>query len=200
MRSSIISSALVLCVISNVGAQAPAQSGSAIHPPQHQIASAVLPLPVEFRATATVLGYAADGRLVTLREGTGGFTCLASDPKQPRFHVACYHRSLEPFMARGRALRAQGVTELSKVDSVRFMEAKEGRLRLPRQPAALYSLTGGAFDAASGAATGARPLFVIYVPNATTESTGLSSQPSPGVPWLMFPGTPKAHIMFTPRM
>ncbi|HYD55125.1 MAG TPA: hypothetical protein VEA99_20990 [Gemmatimonadaceae bacterium] len=181
-------------------AQVQPQSASAPLTTEQQIASAVLPIPAEFRASATVLGYAADRRLVTLRQGTGAFVCLASDPAQERFHVACYHRALEPFMARGRELRARGITQLEKVDSARFADVKAGRLRMPEQPAALYSLTGGRFDPATGVAEGARPLFVIYVPNATAESTGLSATPSASAPWLMFPGTPKAHIMFTPRM
>jgi hypothetical protein len=167
---------------------------------QQQIASAVLPLPAEFRAGATVLGYGADRRLTTLRKGSGIFTCLASDPAQERFHVACYHDSLEAFMARGRALRAEGITQLEKVDSARFAEVKSGALRMPQGAAALYSLTGGRFDPATGTTDGARPLVVIYVPNATPESIGLSATPSGSAPWLMFPGTPKAHVMFTPRM
>jgi len=69
-----------------------------------QIAAAVLPAPVEMRDGATVLGYSPDGKLVTLRRGTNDMICLASDPKAPSFHVACYHRALEPFMARGREL------------------------------------------------------------------------------------------------
>jgi len=47
---------------------------------------------------------------------------------------------------------------------------------------------------------GARPLIVIYIPGATETSTGLSAKPAEGTPWIMFPGTPKAHIMFVPRM
>jgi len=126
-------------------------------------------------------------------------TCLASDPKVERFHVACYHKVLEPFMARGRELRAQGVTG-PEVDSVRFREVRSGKLKLPEGPAALYSLTGTAYDPATTTATGARPLFVLYIPNGTAESTGLSAKPSQTSPWIMFPGTPKAHIMFTPTM
>lgn len=166
-----------------------------------QIASAVLPLPAEMRPGATVLGYGADGKLGTLRAGSGTMTCLASDPKVERFHVACYHRSLEPFMARGRELRAQGVVG-DQVDSVRYAEAKSGRLALPKEPAVLYSLTGapGAFDPVTVTAPDARRLYVVYIPYATAESTGLSAQPAQGQPWIMFPGTPKAHIMFTPRM
>jgi hypothetical protein len=185
-----------------VGAQTPsgATSASATVPPaEQQIAAAVLPLPADLRAGATVMGYAPDGWFVTLREGAGAMTCLASNPKMDRFHVACYHKSLEPFMARGRELRAQGVTG-EQVDTVRFREARSGKLKLPKEPALLYSLTGGSFDAATGAAPGARPLFVVYIPFATVESTGLSAVAARGSPWIMFPGTPKAHIMFTPSM
>jgi hypothetical protein len=167
-----------------------------------QIASALLPLPAEFRAGARVLGYHAGSKeLVTLRNGNGAFTCLASNPAVPGFHVACYHRSLEPFMARGRALRASGVKG-DQVDSARFAEIRSGKLAMPAHPAALYSLTGpaGAYDATTGKAVGARALSVIYIAGATSESTGLSDKPVEGAPWIMFSGTPKAHIMLVPKM
>ena len=164
-----------------------------------QIAAAVLPLPADARASATVLGYGADGKLITLRKGSGSMTCLADDPKEDRFHVACYHDSMEPFMARGRELRTSGVTG-TQVDSVRFREAKAGTLKLPNHPASLYSLTGGAFDPATKTAPGARWLYVVYIPYATSATTGLSDKPQDNAPWLMFPGTPKAHIMFVPKM
>src|ERR1044072_1343532 len=72
-----------------------------------QVAASVLALPESMRAGATVLGYRSAGALTELRKGSNGMTCLADDPESPAFHVACYHESLEPFMARGRALRAQ---------------------------------------------------------------------------------------------
>jgi len=90
----------------------PAQaSGAGSPPPQRlteaqQIASAVLPLPKEYRDDGRVLGYKCGSRkLSELRPGKGAFICLASEPAATRFHVACYHKSMEPFMARGRALR-----------------------------------------------------------------------------------------------
>ena len=165
-----------------------------------QMTQAVLPLPAEMRAHASVLGYSPEGKLTLLRNGDGSMTCLANDPHGARFHVACYHRSLEPFMARGRELRTQGVKG-DMVDSVRFREAREGKLKLPDTPALLYSLTGAkdAYDPATKTAKG-RSLFVVYMPYATAASTGLSAVPSEGAPWVMFPGTPKAHIMFVPKM
>lgn len=170
--------------------------------PAVQIAAAVLPLPEPLRATATVLGYrSAEGPLVELRKGSNGMICLADDPKVANFHVACYHESMEPFMLRGRQLRAEGV-QGEQVDTVRYREVAEGKIVMPTLPAALWQLSGpaGSFDAATNTVTGARHLYVIYIPFATTQSTGIPSIPSQDQPWLMNPGTPKAHIMFVPRM
>ncbi|MDX2207251.1 MAG: multicopper oxidase domain-containing protein [Gemmatimonadales bacterium] len=169
--------------------------------PAEQVASAVLPLPEELRSGATVLGYQAlDTPLVTLKQGDNGMICLADDPMLPAFHVACYHEGMEPFMARGRALRASGVTG-DGVDSVRYAEVEAGTLSMPER-AALWQLTGapGSFDAATNTIKAARPLYVVYLPFATSATTGLPSVPAVGESWLMFPGTPKAHIMFVPRM
>jgi hypothetical protein len=186
-----------------VRAQAAAAAAAPVAPPAaQQIAAAVLPLPPEFRADAKVLGYQASAhQLVTLRAGKGPFTCLADDPAAKEFHVACYHQSMEPFMARGRALRASGVTG-DRVDSMRFAEVRAGKLAMPKQAAAMYQLFGppDAFDASTGTAAKAQSLYVVYMPGATTTSTGLSAKPAEGTPWIMFPGTPKAHIMLQPKM
>jgi hypothetical protein len=200
----LVTLATVFLATPGVRAQSqPTAAASPATPPsaEQQIAAAVLAAPEDLRAGATVLGYAPDGHFKTLRRGRGTLTCLANDPTADRFHVACYHRSLEPFMARGRALRAHGVTG-DRVDSVRFAEVRSGKLRVPRHPAVLYSLTGppDSFDSATGTAPKAQPLFVVYVPFATGESLGLSTTPVEGTPWIMHPGTPKAHIMFEPGM
>ncbi len=163
-----------------------------------QIAAAVLPLPEEMRAGARVMGYGADGKLSVIRDGRG-MTCLADDPKLETFHVACYHEGMEPFMARGRSLRVEGVVG-AQVDSVRFREVASGKIKMPTLPSALYSLTGGSFDAQSGTVKGSRHLYVVYVPFATGATVGLPEKPNGNQPWLMFPGTPKAHIMFTASM
>jgi hypothetical protein len=202
MRLRLCLSVLPLALAPVVARAQVAQAAAVVAPPAaQQITAAVLALPPEFRADAKVLGYSGSARqLVTLREGKGPFTCLADDPAQKEFHVACYHQSMEPFMARGRALRASGVTG-DKVDSARFAEVRVGKLVMPKHPAAMYQLFGGpdAFDAASGTAK-AQSLYVVYMPGATTASTGLSAKPAEGTPWIMFPGTPKAHIMLQPKM
>ena len=165
-----------------------------------QITAAVLPLPPSLRAGAGVMGYREAGKLVVLRQARNGLRCLADDPADERFHVACYSTSMEPFMARGRQLRASG-TPGTMIDTVRFAEIRRGTLRMPTSPASLYSLTGPAndFDAATGTAPQSKPLFVLYMPGATTATTGLPTVPGKG-PWLMNPGTPRAHLMLTPDM
>ena len=182
---------VALAVIASV---ADAQSAP---PVAEQLVSAVLPLPANMREGAGVLGYKTAGKLEQLRAPKNGMLCLADDPGDDRFHVACYADTLEPFMARGRSLRAAGVTG-GRVDTVRFDEAKKGALKMPTAPAALYSLTGpkGDFDVATGKTKTSSGLFVLYMPFATAESTGLSAKPNNG-PWIMFPGTPKAHLMLS---
>jgi hypothetical protein len=193
-------SALALFATLSASSVLSAQS-AAVPKAAAQIAAATLPLPEAMRAGATVLGYRTAARLEVLRKGSNGMTCLAHNPADAdRFHVACYHDSLEPFMGRGRALRAQGV-RASQIDTVRFAEVASGKLKMPPS-GALYSLTGpaGDFDEEKAAAPKSSLLFVVYLPGATQASTGLSTVPLVGQPWLMLPGTPKAHIMFVQTM
>jgi hypothetical protein len=155
--------------------------------------------PQDRRAGAQVLGFDASGAMVTLRPGTNDLVCLADNPKVEGFNVACYHKDLEPFMARGRALTAQGVTDDKTRSSMRWEEIKTGKLAMPKEPRTLYVTTGKAFDAATGQVADGYTRSVIYVPFATADSTGLAVKPSgPGVPWLMDPGTAGAHIMINP--
>jgi len=164
---------------------------------EQQIKAAVSPAPENLQDSATVLGYNQNGKLVTLREGSNELICLGDDPSQSNFHVSCYHKDLEPFMKRGRELRAQGLSR-EKVDSLRREEIESGKIDLPKKPMALYSLTGSgdAFDYQTNQVVNASPLYVVYIPYATEATTGLSSNPaSKGAPWIMEPGTPWAHIM-----
>ena len=165
--------------------------------PEVQIAAALLPAPAELRDGAAVIGYNAQGEVVTLRAGKNELVCLASNPANTRFSVACYHKDLEPYMARGRELSAQKITG-DKSHEVRWKEIAEGKLSMPREPRSLYVMTGTGFDAASGKVTNSYLRWVIYVPYATPQSTGLSTKAADNAPWLMYPGTAGAHIMINP--
>ena len=163
-----------------------------------QIAATIQAAPEELRAGAAVLGYGADGKLTELRKGTNEMVCLASDPKATRFSASCYHKDLEPYMARGRELAAQGIAGGERNEKYRWAEIKEGKLKMPKEPRMLYVLSGKGYDAASGKVTDGVVRWVIYIPYATAQSTGLSTKSKRGEPWLMDGGTPGAHIMITP--
>jgi hypothetical protein len=161
-----------------------------------QIAGAVSAAPEALRAAATVIGYSNYHRLATLREGTNDMVCLADDPSDTRWHVACYHKDLEPFMKLGRDLTAAGKSH-GEVDSARLAAIQAGTLKMPEGGRMLYNLfaPGDSVDRATGLAHGAVGLQVVYLPYATAESTGLPTRPGDGLPWLMYPGKPWAHIM-----
>lgn len=160
------------------------------------IQSAVLAAPGSLREGAEVRAWTPDERLVVLRPGTNDLICLADRADQERFHVACYHDSLEPFMARGRELSRQGVPAAAR-NETRWREIESGELPMP-VAGAVYNLdfADRDFDPATvDPATGTR-LHAIYMSGATAASTGLPIQPGDG-PWLMLPGTPSAHVMIS---
>jgi hypothetical protein len=180
---------MALCVSIGFAAELPSK--------EVQIASAVLAAPAELRDGAAVLGFDAQGARVKLREGTNEMICLAPDPAKKTFEADCYHKDLEPFMARGRELLAQKITGAKRTE-IRNKEVEDGKLAMPREPRTLYVLTGSSFDAATGKVQDSYLRWVIYVPFATPKTTGLSTKGSDGAPWLMAPGPAAAHIMINP--
>jgi hypothetical protein len=165
-----------------------------------QIQTAELAAPADKRGASTVYGYSAKGEFILLRKGTNEMICLADDPKIPGLSVACYHEDLEPFMKRGRELKAEGKTP-KEVTDIRDHEAKSGWFPMPKQPASLFVYTAKAenFDPVNGTVKDGYLRYVIYTPYATAASTGLPLKPDvPGMPWLMDPGTHRAHIMISP--
>ena len=167
-------------------------------PAVQQISEAISPLPEPLRAGATVMAFAGGSKLELIRQGSNPMICLPDDPDVEGFHAACYHRDLEPFMGAGRRARAEGLNR-DEVWQFRVKEIEAGKWSMPEHAVALYSVSGpdGSFDYTKGSPTGARSLHVIYVPYATEESIGVSTQAANDRPWLMNPGTPFAHLMIS---
>lgn len=171
-----------------------------ILPADIQIKTALLAAPEDERSGAMVYGYDQNGKLVVLQKGTNYLVCLADNPFQEGIEVACYSKKLEPFMARGRELIAEGKSEMEKRE-IRKKEAESGKLKMPDSPSMLYVYSGTEenYDKTTGELADGKFRYVIYIPWATTEQTGLPDKPeAPGMPWLMEPGTHRAHIMITP--
>lgn len=177
------------------------QQARAALPAEIQIKVAIMAAPEEKRAEAKVYGYSPEGAFITLREGTNDFVCLAPNPKQSGLFSYAYPVQLDPFMARGRELMAEGKNTKQK-NEVREAEIKAGKLHMPQDPNTLFCYWGKTenLDPETGEIKEALRRYVIYVPYATAQSTGLPDKPAlPGMPWLMDAGSYKAHIMINPE-
>lgn len=162
---------------------------------QTNLELATLAAPEAYRGNATVYGYNADGTFVLLREGSNHLVCIGDDPSKEGFSVVAYHKDLDPFMARGRELKAMGKS-FDEIFATREAEAQAGKLVIPDK-STLTVYQADLDD--NGSPINPYLRYVVYIPFATAEETGLPTGPmSDGGPWIMDPGTHRAHIMITP--
>ena len=146
---------------------------------------AVLPLPDDLRDGATVVRIDESGKREVLRQGRNHLICRADSPR-PGFHVACYVKELDAYITKLFELEESGESE-AEIGRALSEEIEAGRVQL---------VDGGVMYVLQGPSViGAKPITVVYMPNATPELTGLSGQPNHYRPWLMLAGTQFAHIM-----
>ncbi len=110
-----------------------------------QIKTALMAAPEATKEGAKVYGYDAQGKFVQLRAGSNEMICIADDPKTAGFSVSCYHKDLEPFMERGRQLKNEDKS-FKEIFDIREEEAKNGKLKMPKDGATLYVLNASADD------------------------------------------------------
>ena len=188
-----IISFILACIIGNSFAQT-------IPSADVQIKTALLAAPAESKDKAMVYGYSPSGEFVVIRKGENEMVCLADDPNQPGLNVSCYHKSLDSFMARGRELKKEKKS-FQEIFDIREKEVKSGALIMPKQPTTLFIVTADKekYNPTTGEVHDSYMRSVVYIPYATAESTGLPTKPvGPGLPWIMDPGTHRAHIMIDP--
>ena len=164
-----------------------AQSSSAT-----QIAEAVQILPEDLRAGATVVTYdAATGARKVLRQGTNFIEC---QPRMADGFTRCYNKALGPRRDLEAKLRAEKKTD-EEIQPAIAAAVKAGTLPAPRQGDDVVSRLRqarphpepvGDVAAQRDAGIGRR---LDRRASATTRSKGK------GLPWMMLPGTPGAHIM-----
>src|SRR5690348_3149662 len=136
-------------------------------PADVQIKGAVMAAPGPTAAGAKIYGYNDSKEFVVLRDGTNEMVCIADDPSQEGFSAACYHKDLDPFMARGRELKKQGKNPKQILDQ-READVKAGSLVMPKQPTTLYVYYASAADynAQSGEVKNGAFRYVVYIPYA----------------------------------
>ena len=178
----VIAVALALAVVS--AADATAQSGTMPSSRADKIANALTAAPEEITRNATVRDWPSkegDG-FTLLREGTNGWVCLPDDTVTPGNDPMCMDAT---FYA---ALSAYVAGKTPKVTRVAYA----------------YMLTsdaeGSNLDPRAGAPTPtnqwhhAGPHVMVLFPDAKLLD-GVPTSPSAYGPYVMFPGTPIAHVM-----
>lgn len=173
--------------------------GQSIPATDIQIKMALLAAPGELQEGAKVYGYTSTGEFTTLREGSNGLICLTDDPSQKGFNAACYQKDLDPFMARGRELKREGKSS-QEIFEIREEETKAGKIEIPKGSTLyVYSAAEEDINSTSGEVANGYLRYVVYIPFATSETSGLPTKPEfAGQPWIMDPGTHRAHIMLSP--
>jgi hypothetical protein len=185
MRGAILAVAAVLLSAPFANS---AEQGTSV---EQQIAEAVRILPPDLRAGATVVTYdAATGARKVLREGTNFIEC---QPRMADGFERCYHKALGPRRDLEAKLRAQKKSD-EEIQQAVAAAVKAGTLAAP--PKGMMSYRG--YDKSDRI----QNLWVMSLPNATPDAVGVSTVSQRdaaiagrGLPWMMLPGTPGAHIM-----
>jgi hypothetical protein len=152
---------------------------------ERQIEEALMPLPEALRDHAKVVVDAAPAKRVILRTGENGIICRANTSRA--FAVYCYPRALDEFYTRLLELARDGKSD-SEIRDALNSDVASGKLEKPSVGAAVYQMIGDSAESSL-------PHMAIFLPYATTGSTGLSAQTDHYRPWLMWSGTAVAHVM-----
>jgi len=155
-----------------------------------QIVEAVQILPENLRAGATVVTYDATGARKVLRQGTSFLEC---QPRMADGFSRCYSKTLGTRRDLEAKLRAEKKSD-EEIQSAVAAAVKAGTLPAPSKGMMSYR----DYDKRDRI----QHLWVMSLPNATPESVGVSTVSQrdaalegKGLPWMMLPGTPGAHIM-----
>jgi hypothetical protein len=156
-----------------------------------EIAKALLPLPQDLKAGAAVFVYDEKGDRRILRAGTNNVECMPKDKKDG--FTRCYSKTTADRRDFQAKLRAEGKSD-KEVTDLTAAAVRDGKIKPPQFGTMSYRY--------SDDPKVIRLLWVMSVPNQTPESLGVSvtsqrdaALKGHGMPWMMLPGTPGAHIM-----
>jgi hypothetical protein len=175
--------------LSNPGGAAMRASTKTVTDPIEQ---ALLPLPEDLKAGATVARYdAKTGKREVLRQGTSTIECQPYDPETQ--FIRCYHASRVAELELRAQLASQGRTD-EEIEAA--VDAAMAAGTLPERPFGAIDYRLYQDD------DRIKYLWVLRLPNATSEELGMptgsqrdNALAGHGLPWMMREGTPAAHLM-----
>lgn len=162
------------------------------------IAGALIPLPEQLRANATVVRLNASFRPEVLRAGSNGMVCIADTPKDDRFDVRCYRDTFIPIVYRTFQLGYDVAGP--KVAA----EIQAGTLQLSRDPTAGYRCLGpiSGYNASQNTVDARIECWQsIHFPFRTATDVGFPDERDVPerrqleIPYVMSSGTYWSHVM-----
>jgi hypothetical protein len=148
-----------------------------------KVARAISAAPANIAKAAKVVDFDDKGNEITLREGTNGFTCYPGHPGEV---------GAQPYCANAAAVQWERDLAAHKPKPTNT------------EPGIEYMLQGGTDwsgsdpSATSGTPIKEPPHWMIMWP-FDPKSTGLSVEPKQTGTWIMWAGTPYAHLMINQR-
>jgi hypothetical protein len=150
--------------------------------PEAKVALAVSAAPASIGRGAAVVELTGDGGINTIREGTNGWTCIVDDPTSPAADPICLDGNS---MIWARAWMSHTSPKLA-APGIGYM-LQGGQSPSNTDPFATQPPAGqGWLDA---------PPHLMIFPAGKLDETAYSTDPKAGGPWVMYPGTPYAHLM-----
>ena len=179
-----------------LGVMAVAMSASAQAQTTDPIKKALLAAPSEAQAKeATVVRWNSDFTYEVLKKGTNRMVCydLSGWPAERPWSTECTTSEANlPRIAQNRKIAAMAGGDEKKIDELVAAAASEGTRVMAEAGSLWYNFRG------NSEATAARHTQVA-MPNIRGNQVGLPEDRDAGGAWVMFAGSPEAHIMLPGR-
>lgn len=182
-RSWLVVAAAVALVAAGAGLRAGAADSPDGMSKAQRVALARSGAPASIGQGARVMDLDADGNLVELAPGTNDFTCVPDDPTTPKADPLCADPAAWEFvtsMLAGAPKPSNTVPGFSYMAKGGQHWEKDGKILMEKEDGARL--------------VDEPPHWMLFWPFSSKE-TGLPSLPSGGPVYVMFDGTPYAHLM-----
>lgn len=175
---TLVGLALLLCTANQAVAQGKATK-------REKIANAMTAAPRSISQSATIMDWPAKegAPMATLRTGTNGWTCLPDFPSTKGNDPMCVDEQWLSFMG---AMMAKGTPKISHT-GIGYMAAPGGGWGSNTDPYATKATADNEW--------GYDPPHIMLLVTDQSALQGIPTTRQTGVPWVMWKGTPYAHIM-----
>ena len=147
-----------------------------------KIASAMSAAPKQISAGATIAEIGADGKMVTLRAGTNGWMCMPDDPSSPKPDPVCADKAWQQWFGAWMAKKPPMVKQVGIAYMLMGSNDASNTDPFATKP------PPGAERISTPAHT------MVLVPDPK-QLDAFPTDPKNGGPFVMFKGTPYAHLM-----